>query len=81
MHPVNGTEVHTNEILNLAPTEGQAPLSVSKEPYFEAMSFPILFPTAENTYHVDECRPVILCYAKTTVSLKVQNMHLLPYIF
>ena len=54
---MSGPEIKTNQILNLAPGEGGTPLSVTKEPHWESMAFPYLFPTAKNTYHTDTPRP------------------------
>lgn len=57
IQPVSGPEVKTNEILNLAPGEGGIPISMTKEPHWESMAFPQLFPTAKNTYHSVTPRP------------------------
>ncbi|WAR06035.1 hypothetical protein MAR_021404 [Mya arenaria] len=57
IQPVSGPEVKTNEIFNLAPGEGKTPVSITKEPQSEALSFPKLFPTATNTYYQVTPRP------------------------
>ena len=47
--PFSGPEVRTKDILNLAPAEGQRPVSHYREPNWEAMAFPKLFPSGKNT--------------------------------
>ena len=41
---IDGPEIDTNEILNIAPGEGQVPVSVRSEPNWEALAFPKEFP-------------------------------------
>jgi hypothetical protein len=65
MHPTHGPDMTTNQILNIAPGEGQIPVSTYTEPAWEAMAFPKLFPTGENTYHTyNKNRPVKLTAKK-----------------
>ena len=58
IQPVHGPDIPPNKVLNLAPGEGQYPTSRIKEPHWEAMAFPKLFPTGTNTYHTDDPRSV-----------------------
>ncbi|WAQ96597.1 hypothetical protein MAR_029287 [Mya arenaria] len=57
IQPVSGPEIKTNEILNLAPGEGKKPITIIKEPQWEALAFPTLFQTATNTYYQETPRP------------------------
>ena len=51
MQPVNGAEMKTNNILNIAPAEGQKPTTYYKEPHCKALCFPKLFPKGLNTFN------------------------------
>ena len=46
-----GPEIDTNEILNIAPGEGQIPVSVRSEPDWEALAFPKEFSTGDFHYN------------------------------
>ena len=51
MQPVNGPEMKTNNILNIAPAEGQKPTTYYKQPNWEALCFPKLFPKGFYTFN------------------------------
>jgi hypothetical protein len=83
----HGPDVPANQVLNLAPGEGQIPTSVTKEPQWEAMAFPKLFPTGEHTYHTTSprittlwARKYINARPKTPGLRKVLNMHFSHWI-
>lgn len=44
LHNINGTNVEAGEVLNLAPAEGQIPVSFTSEPDWEALAFVKEFP-------------------------------------
>ncbi|XP_070548888.1 uncharacterized protein [Ptychodera flava] len=50
LYPKEGPNVKTNQILHLAPGEGQRPTHVFYEKDWEAMTFPTLFPSGTNTF-------------------------------
>ena len=53
LYPKEGPTVTTNEILHLAPGEGQRPTSIYHEKNWEAMAFPTLFPVGINTHNAE----------------------------
>ena len=53
IRPFCGPEVSTKDVLNLAPAEGQRPIPPYKEPNWEAMAFPNLFPSGKNTLNTE----------------------------
>lgn len=46
-----GPDINTDDIINIASGEGNHPVSLSSEPNWEAMAFPVLFPYGKNTYN------------------------------
>ena len=56
LHNENGTNVSSGEVLNVAPGEGQIPVSFSSEPDWEALAFIKEFSLGR--YHFNEERPV-----------------------
>ena len=54
---MHGPNVSAKNIVNLAPAEGQRPTSCYDEPNWEAMAFPRLFPTGQNTYNTERLVP------------------------
>ena len=55
---VDGPSIDTNEILNIAPSEGQIPVSARSEPNWEPLAFPKEFSTGE--YHFNHPRDIKL---------------------
>lgn len=51
MTPTFGPDIETHELLIIAPGEGNKPVSVSKEPNWEGMAFPGLFPDGKGTFN------------------------------
>ena len=52
LYPKEGPSIKTNEILNIAPGEGQVPTHIFYEKDWEALAFPYLFPSGANTFNV-----------------------------
>ena len=62
MHNVDGPNIDMNEIINVAPGEGQIPVSHSNEPDCEALAFPDLFSTGK--FHYNYKREVAITPSK-----------------
>ena len=58
LHNINGTNVEPGEVLNLAPAEGQIPVSFTSEPDWEALAFVKEFPLGKG--HFNENRNVAI---------------------
>ena len=58
MHNIDGPNVDSNEMINIAPGEGQIPVSHSNEPHCEALAFPNLFSTGKFHYNYNRERPI-----------------------
>ena len=54
MHNVNGPNIDFNDTFNIAPGEGQTPVSNSSEPDCEALAFPSLFLTGKFHYNYNQ---------------------------
>lgn len=59
IYPIDGPDVHTNQILIIAPGEDQIPIT-TKETEWEQMSFPKLFPDGKHTYIMKNPRKIKL---------------------
>ena len=51
LHNIDGPNISPSEIVNIAPGEGQIPVSCSSEPDWEALSFPKFYSTGKNHYN------------------------------
>ena len=51
MHNIDGPNISPSEIVNIAPGEGQIPVSFTSEPDWEALSFPKNYSTGKNHYN------------------------------
>ena len=51
MHNIDGPNISPSEIVNIAPGEGQIPVSFTSEPDWEALSFPKDYSTGKNHYN------------------------------
>ena len=58
LHNINGTNIEAGEVLNLAPAEGQIPVSFTSEPDWEALAFVKEFPLGKG--HFNENRNVAI---------------------
>ena len=56
MHNIDGPNISANEIINIAPGEGQIPVSFTSEPNWEALTFVKEYSTGK--YHFNEERKV-----------------------
>ena len=70
MHPIDGTSVSADDVFNIAPGEGQRPISVFSEENWKAMAFPSLFPDGKGTFK--DPRPVRLS-ARKYVNVRLMN--------
>ena len=57
LHEKDGPSISANQVLNIAPGEGQIPVSFTTEPKWEALAFPKDFPHGRGHYS-DETREV-----------------------
>ena len=53
MHNIDGPNISASEIVNIAPGEGQIPVSFTSEPDWEALAFPKDYSTGKNHYGED----------------------------
>ena len=51
MHNADGPNIYPNEIANVAPGEGQFPVSFTLEPNWEALAFPKDYSTGVNHFN------------------------------
>ena len=51
MHNIDGPNISPSEIVNIAPGEGQIPVSFTSEPDREALSFPKDYSIGKNHYN------------------------------
>ena len=51
MHNIDGPNISTSEIVNIAPGEGQIPVSFTSGPNLEALAFERNYSTGENNYN------------------------------
>ncbi len=51
MHNIDGPNISASEIINIAPGEGQIPVSFTSEPNWEALAFVKNYSTGENHYN------------------------------
>ena len=58
LHETNGPNVSLDEMINIAPGEGQIPVSFKSEPDWEALCFPNLYPTAKNHFNTERDVPI-----------------------
>ena len=57
MHNIDGSNISPSEIVNIAPGEGQIPVSFTSEPDWEALSFPKMnYFTGKNHYEERKIR-------------------------
>ena len=59
LHNVDGPNISTDKIVNIAAGEGQIPVSLTSEPNWEALAFPKDYSTGKN--HTNEYREVPMC--------------------
>ena len=62
LHNIDGPNVAPSQVLNIAPGEGQIPVSFTSEPDWEALCFPKLYPTGTN--HFNQEREVRITVSK-----------------
>ena len=62
LHNIDGPNISADEIVNIAPGEGQIPVSVISEPDWEALAFPKHYSTGNN--HFNESREVCITPSK-----------------
>lgn len=53
LYPKFGPPVPGNKILNIAPGEGQVPVSMFYQDHWETLAFPTLFPSGKGLFHED----------------------------
>ena len=70
LQPTHGPSVSTEQILDIAPAEGQIPVSATSQPDWEAMAFPKLFAIGKG--HFNDTRPVKITPAKY-LNARLQN--------
>ena len=58
MHEKEGPSISVNQIVNVAPGEGQIPVSFSSEPDWEALCYIKEYPTAENHFNANREVPI-----------------------
>ena len=51
LHEIAGPNISSIEIINIAPAEGQIPVSFTPEPNWEASAFPKEYPNGENYFN------------------------------
>ena len=56
MHNIDGPNISASEIVNIAPGEGQIPVSFTSEPDWEALAFPREYSTGKNHYNEERKR-------------------------
>ena len=50
MYNIDGTNLSSSEVVNIAPGEGQIPVSFTSEPNWEVLAFPKDYSTQRNQY-------------------------------
>ena len=58
MYMVDGPNISPNEIVNIAPAEGEIPVSFTSEPYWEALTFPKDYSTGLNHFNEEREIPI-----------------------
>ena len=58
MYNVDGPNISPNEIVNIAPGEGQIPVSFTSEPNWEALAFPKDYSTGRNHFNEEREIPI-----------------------
>ena len=58
MHNIDGPNISSSEIVNIAPGEGQIPVSFASEPNWEALAFPKEYSTGINHFNEDRDNPI-----------------------
>ena len=58
MHNIDGPNTSSSEIVNIAPGEGQIPVSFTSEPNWEAFAFPKEYSTGINHFNEDRDNPI-----------------------
>ena len=58
MYNVDGPNIYPSEIVNLAPGEGQIPVSFTSEPNWEALAFPKDYSTGRNHFNKEREIPI-----------------------
>ena len=60
MYNIDGPNISPNEIVNIAPGEGQIPVSFSLEPNWEALALPKDYSTGRNHFNEEREIPITL---------------------
>jgi hypothetical protein len=55
----NNPVIQSQDIINIAPGEGQMPTGISKEKHWEAMAFPTPFPDGNNTFNTNRINEMV----------------------
>ena len=58
MYNVDGPNISPNEIVNIAPGEGQIPVSFTSEPNWKALAFPKDYSTGRNHFNEEREIPI-----------------------
>ena len=58
MHNIDGPNISLSEVVNIAPREGQIPVSFTSEPDWEALAFPKDYSTGINRFNEDRENPI-----------------------
>ena len=58
MYNVDGPNISPNEIVNIAPGEGEIPVSFTSEPNWEALAFPKDYSTGRNHFNEEREIPI-----------------------
>ena len=58
MHEKDGPSISVNQVVNVAPGEGQIPVSFKSEPDWEALCYIKEYPTAKNHFNVEREVPI-----------------------
>ena len=58
MHNIDGPNISSSEVVNIAPREGQIPVSFTSEPDWEALAFPKDYSTGINRFNEDRENPI-----------------------
>ena len=58
MHNIDGPDISSSEIVNIAPGDGQIPVSFTPEPNWEALAFPKEYSAWLNHFNEDSDKPM-----------------------
>ena len=79
--------VQSNELVSLAPGEGQIPTSIYYQPDWETMAFPTHFPSGKNGYDCERDVPltvkitfIVVCWVANRDSQRDQIIYFRPFI-